>query len=81
MSKRTGLPFAIPPVAILSKTTEGASVEFLMDGEKFFWEGKLKKSTPESVRQGLLDWICIQRERKRLGLPYLTAEELTDPIR
>ena len=83
MSRRTGWPFTLPPVAIVSIAYEGMTpvqVELITDAEKFFWEGKLKKSAPDLVRAELLGFISIQRERKRLGLPYLTFDE-SDAVR
>lgn len=73
-------PFPLPQVATVSVVYGGGlSIEFLSDADQFFtWKGAVHSSTPQWIRDELVGWIAIQRERKRLKLPYLTFSE---PIR
>lgn len=71
--------FPLPMIAMVDVRYQDARVEFLIDAETFFtWDGKISRMTPPWARAELVGWIAIQRERKRLGMPYLT---LFEPLR
>lgn len=70
-------PFKLPDLVLVHvDLAEGARIEYVTDLEEFFtWKGELRKATPAWLRREIECWVAIQRERKRLGLEYLSEFE------
>jgi hypothetical protein len=70
----------MPRIVFIEKEWEGASVTLEVDATSK-WGGaisptKFLRAAPLDVLEDVILWILIQMERKRMGLRYLTTEEI-----
>jgi hypothetical protein len=78
-------PFPLPRIVWAALDVHGVSVTYEVDVYDR-WGGALASTTlwrqhcPLAIRKQIYEWIHIQKERRRLGLPYLQEEEM-EPVR
>lgn len=71
----------LPLIVTIRREWNGASVDIYCDptskmGGAVTASGLLRPSCNPFVRKEFYNWIMIQAERKRMGLPFLESEEM-----